>query len=90
MNPALMVHQVVHVPFGAHPTGVYGYYDHDAPHLAEYYEASRTAEGVRAYFRKYVDEAPDHATYLDRIGVSRLMQLRVDPALGYVRSGGRP
>jgi acyl CoA:acetate/3-ketoacid CoA transferase alpha subunit len=85
--PALMVHQVVHVPYGAHPTGVYGYYDHDAAHLAEYYEASRTDEGTRGYFRTYVDEAPDHYAYLDRIGVSRLMQLRVDPALGYVRAG---
>jgi acyl CoA:acetate/3-ketoacid CoA transferase alpha subunit len=86
--PALMVHQVVHVPYGAHPTGVYGYYDHDAAHLAEYYEASRTEEGTRAYFRKYVDDAPDHDAYLDKIGVSRLMHLRVDPALGYVRGGG--
>ena len=87
MIPALMVHQVVHVPYGAHPTGVYGYYDHDAVHLAEYYEASRTDEGARAYFRKYVDDAPDHFAYLDRIGMSRLMALRVDPALGYVREG---
>jgi glutaconate CoA-transferase subunit A len=67
---------------------VYGYYDHDAAHLAEYYEASRTDESTRAYFRKYVDEAPDHYAYLDRIGISRLMRLRVDPALGYVRDGG--
>jgi len=87
MIPALMVHQVVHVPYGAHPTGVYGYYDHDAAHLAEYYEASRTDEGARAYFRKYVDDAPDQFAYLDRIGMSRLMALRVDPALGYVREG---
>lgn len=83
--PGLLVHRVVHVPFGAHPLGLYRYYEHDHAHLTEYYAASRSDEQTAAYFQKYVHDAPDHWAYLDRIGVARLMQLRVDPALGYIR-----
>jgi len=84
--PGLLVDRVVHVPFGAHPLGLYRYYEHDHAHLTEYYQASRSDKTVAEYFRKYVHDLPDHWAYLDRIGMSRLMRLRVDPALGYVRN----
>jgi acyl CoA:acetate/3-ketoacid CoA transferase alpha subunit len=83
--PALMVDMVVHLPYGAHPTGVYGYYDHDAPHLADYYAASQTDAGTAGWLDRWVYGMPDHWAYLDALTVSRLMRLRVDPALGYLR-----
>lgn len=85
--PGFMVDAVVHLPFGAHPTGVYGYYDHDAPHLDDYYAASRSPETVAGYLDRFVREPADHWAYLDRVGMSRLMRLRVDPALGYRMEG---
>ncbi|MGQ9368324.1 CoA transferase subunit A [Azospirillum sp. ST 5-10] len=84
--PGLMVDMVVHLPYGAHPTGVYGYYDHDAPHLADYYAASRTAEDAARWLDRWVHGLPDHFAYLDAVGASRLLKLRVDPALGYLRT----
>jgi glutaconate CoA-transferase subunit A len=74
----------VHLPYGAHPTGVYGYYEHDAAHLGDYYAASRTQATTDAYLRRWVVEMADHWAYLDAIGMSRLLRLRVDPALGSV------
>jgi acyl CoA:acetate/3-ketoacid CoA transferase alpha subunit len=84
--PGFMVDAVVPLPYGAHPTGVYGYYDHDQPHLAEYYAASRDDGAVDGYLEAYVYGPRDHWAYLDRLGVSRLLRLRVDPGLGYLLS----
>jgi glutaconate CoA-transferase, subunit A len=80
--PGLLVDALVHLPYGAHPTGVYGYYDHDAAHLGEYYQASRDREATDGYLRRWVFEMEDHWSYLDAIGMSSLLRLRVDPALG--------
>lgn len=82
--PGLMVDAVVHLPYGAHPTGVYGYYEHDAAHLGGYYEASRDQEATDRFLKRWAHDLPDHWTYLDTIGVRTLMELRVDPYLGYV------
>jgi glutaconate CoA-transferase subunit A len=82
--PGLLVDAVVHVPYGAHPTGVFGYYQHDMAHLTDYYEASRTEAGTEAYLGRWVHGMHAHETYLDALGVERLMKLRVDPALGYI------
>jgi len=87
--PAILVDHVVHLPYGAHPTGVYGYYDHDPHHLGLYYDASRTAEGIGAWLERWVFGLPDHFAYLDAVSLRRLIALRVDPALGYVREASR-
>ena len=87
--PGLMVDAVVHAPFGAHPTGVYGLYDHDPDHLGEYYRASRDAAAVAAYLARRVYGPGDEGAYLDALGASRLLALRVDPALGYRWKGQR-
>lgn len=79
----LMVDAVVHVPYGAHPTGVFGYYDHDAPALRAYYEASGDAAALRDWLDRFVFAPVDHYAYLDLFGVSRLARLAVDPALGW-------
>jgi glutaconate CoA-transferase, subunit A len=80
--PGLLVDALVHLPYGAHPTGVYGYYEQDAAHLGEYYQASRDREMTDDYLRRWVFEMEDHWSYLDAIGMSSLLRLRVDPALG--------
>jgi acyl CoA:acetate/3-ketoacid CoA transferase alpha subunit len=80
--PSLLVDVVVHLPYGAHPTGVYGYYEHDAAHLGEYYAASRTQTATDDYLRTWVFQMEDHWAYLDAIGMSSLLKLQVDPALG--------
>ncbi len=82
--PGFLVDAVVEVPFGAHPAGMYRYYDYDEAHIDEYYAASRHPEQFRAYLEDYVYRVPDHWAYLEAIGLPRLLALRADPHWGYV------
>lgn len=81
--PGFCVDAVVHAPFGAHPSQCYGYYDYDNGYMVEYDEASKTDEGFEAFCQKYVYEAGDHDRYMEKIGLKRLLSLRVVPGYGY-------
>ena len=81
--PGFMVEAVVEAPFGAHPAGMFRYYDFDRVHVEEYVRAGKSPEGFRRYLEEYVLGVPDHTAYLDKIGIRRLMQLRADPYWGY-------
>jgi len=82
--PGFRVSHVVHLPFAAHPTGVYHAYDYDADHIRRYVNASATAEGFREYLDKYVYGIQDHWAYLERVGGTKhLTALAADPILGY-------
>lgn len=78
------VSHVVHLPFSAHPTSVYGVYDFDKAHIKEYAVASKTPEGMQAYLDKYVYGVKDHWEYLDLLGgMKYLNKIVADPILGY-------
>jgi acyl CoA:acetate/3-ketoacid CoA transferase alpha subunit len=79
--PGMLVSRIAEVPYGAHPTGMYRLYDADYEHIAEYVEASRDPERFAVYLERVT--AGDHRAYLERIGVKRLLELRVDPYFGY-------
>jgi len=81
--PGFEVDAVVHAPFGAHPTQLYDYYDYDTPYLREYDAASKTEEGFKEFMNKYVYSVKTHKEYIDKIGASRLADLRVTPGFGY-------
>ncbi len=82
--PGLFVSHVVELPFGAHPTSVFGAYDYDAEAIKGYVEGTRTPEAVKAYLDQVVYGAPDHAAYLDTMGgQAKLAELTADPGLGY-------
>ena len=49
-----------------------------------YDRASRTQEDFDTFLQEYVLDCQDHDSYLDKIGASRLLSLRVRPGLGYV------
>lgn len=87
--PGFLVEMVVEVPFGAHPTGMYRYYDPDFDFLGGYYAASRDASAFRGHLDEYVFQVPDHWAYLGKIGIRRLMALRADPGLGLARLHAR-
>ncbi len=82
--PGLLVSHVVELPFGAHPTSVYGAYDYDAQQIERYVQATREPGTVKAYLDEYVFEVKDHPAYLEKVGgKSRLADLAADPVLGY-------
>ena len=84
--PGLVVDAVVHAPWGAHPSQVFGYYDYDPQALIQYENVSKTDEDFAAYIRKYVMDAKTDEEYLDLIGKDHLETLKVDPELGFARN----
>ena len=81
--PGFLVEAVVAAPFGAHPAGMFRYYDFDRAHVEQYVRAGRSAETFARYLEAHVFDVPDHWAYLERIGIARLMALRADPYWGY-------
>ena len=75
--PSLYVTAVVHVPFGAHPTGAPGYYIADDERLQEYVAASSSDETFAAYLDKYVFQPGNHDGYLERVGLSGMRSTRL-------------
>jgi 3-oxoacid CoA-transferase subunit A/glutaconate CoA-transferase subunit A len=66
--PYYVVDAVCEVPHGAHPTLMPYLYFFDEEHIAEWLEVSRTPEGARAYFERYVHGVRDFEEYLERVG----------------------
>jgi glutaconate CoA-transferase subunit A len=81
--PFFAVDAVVHVPYGAHPTACYGFYDYDAHHLNAYRALALDDAKFMAYLDEYVHGVIGHTEYLDRVGVEALEHLRAVPPFGY-------
>ena len=82
--PAHRVEALIHQPWGAHPTAVFGCYDYDAAHLKLYVEHSKTSEKIGDYIDTYIRGTKDHWDYLEKSGGMRhLESLKAQPGLGY-------
>jgi glutaconate CoA-transferase subunit A len=66
--PPHRVTAVAHVPGGAHPSPVQGFYGRDHAFFAEYHAASRTYEGFADWLATWVHNVPARAAYLERLG----------------------
>jgi glutaconate CoA-transferase, subunit A len=76
LAPAAKTLAVAHVPGGAHPSPVQGYYNRDHLSYAEYHTQTRAAEGFADWLREQVLDVPDRATYLQRLGDERWQALQ--------------
>jgi len=81
--PFYLVDAVCEVPWGAHPTQMPYLYYFDEEHIREWLTLSRTEEGTKAYFDRYVFGVRDFEEYLERVGgirklnyLKRVEQLR--------------
>jgi glutaconate CoA-transferase subunit A len=81
--PFFVVDAVVQVPYGAHPTACYGFYDYDAQHLNTYRRLALDEGRFAAYLDEYVYGVSGHADYLQKIGVEALERIRAVPPFGY-------
>jgi len=81
--PGFLVDAVVKIPFGAHPVGMFRYYNYDHDHIQQYWDSSRSEESSKQYLDTYIYNTKDHWEYLKLIGIRKLMSLRADPYLGY-------
>ena len=81
--PQFCVDAVVHVPFGAHPSQCYNYYDYDANFFKMYDTVTKTEEDLKAFLQEWVYDIKNNDEYIDKLGASRLTKLRVVPGFGY-------
>jgi glutaconate CoA-transferase subunit A len=64
--PSILVDDVVHAPFGAHPGGLTDRYAPDAAAMKEYVAASRDDASFAAYLDTYVFGISGHEEYVER------------------------
>ncbi len=75
--PGFLVDAVCEVPFGAHPSAVQGFYNHDDEFYVEYARATRDEADARAWQEFFVMGVKDRAGYVERVGRERVEGLRV-------------
>jgi glutaconate CoA-transferase subunit A len=81
--PFFAVDAVAHVPYGAHPTACYGFYDYDAQHLNAYRALASDDTQFVAYLDEYVYSVNGHAEYLEKIGPEALERILAVSPFGY-------
>ena len=81
--PGFCVDAVCEVPYGAYPTQCYDYYDYDNAWLKAYGEASKTEETFKEFLKEWVYDVKDQAEFLEKVGVNRLLNLRITEGFGY-------
>ncbi len=81
--PFFIVDAVVLLPYGAHPTACYGYYDYDAKHLNYYREIASNDDDFKRYLDEYIYGVKGHQGYLDKIGREALSEIKADRRFGY-------
>ena len=81
--PPFFVDAIVKVPYGAHPTAVFNFYDYDPKHLNLY----RKMAGDDTAFREYLDEwvygVRSWEEYLSKVGAETLVTIKANPVIGY-------
>jgi len=75
--PGFLVSAVCHVPLGAHPSPVQGYYKRDDAFFQQYHEETKTAEDFARWAEKYVHGVKDVGEYAARLGAERVAALGV-------------
>lgn len=75
--PAFKVSAVCHVPWGAHPAPVPGFYNRDHNVFLDYQRDSRTPAAFANWLQQTVSDIPDRQTYCQRLGHARLEALRI-------------
>lgn len=81
--PPFFVDAIVKIPYGAHPTAVYAYYDYDPKHLNLYKKMANDDVMFKEYLDEWVYGVKSHEEYLEKVGNTSLLQIRANPVLGY-------
>ncbi len=81
--PPFFVDAIVKLPYGAHPTGCFAFYDYDPKHLNLYKKVADNDDLFRKYLDEWVFGVSSHEAYLEKIGSKALLSLKANPILGY-------
>jgi glutaconate CoA-transferase, subunit A len=81
--PPFLIDAVVKAPIAAHPTACHHFYDYDPTHLRMYADMARDDGKFQRYLKEWVYDIPDQVTYIEKVGLRRLAEIKADPSLGY-------
>jgi len=75
--PFYVVDAVVEMPYGAHPCQMPYKYFFDEDHIGEWLKVSKSDQGAKEYFDKYVFSVKDFEEYLELVGgVKKMRRLK--------------
>ena len=83
--PGFLVDAIVLMPYGAHPTACYGFYDYDPQHLNLYKKAAEDDALFQNYLTEWIYTVAAYDRYLDKAGAAQLVKIKADPVLGYAK-----
>ena len=83
--PPFFVDAIVKVPYGAHPTACFGFYDYDPKHLNHYKKVAKDDDSFKQYLEEWVYGVADHEEYLNRVGAAVLLGIKANPVVGYAQ-----
>ena len=75
--PGFLVTAVCHVPFGAHPSPVQGYYKRDDAVFQQYHKSTKTEADFAAWSAEWVHGVKDRAAYVVKLGDEHVKSLGV-------------
>ncbi len=75
--PGFLVSAVVVEPWGAHPSGVQGYYAHDDEFYLDYAARTRRPQDAERWQAEWIDGVADRAEYIEKLGEERLNALKI-------------
>jgi glutaconate CoA-transferase subunit A len=81
--PPFFVDAIVKVPYGAHPTACYAFYDYDPRHLNLYKKVAEDDSLFKEYLNEWVYGVSSHEEYLQKIGSEMLLKIKANPVVGY-------
>lgn len=73
--PGFMVDAVCEAPYGAHPYGLFEFYDLDEEFQRDYNESSKTQKGFDSWAEEWIFGVQGREEYLDRVGRARLNKI---------------
>lgn len=77
ITPGFRVSAVVHVPWGAHPSPVPGFYNRDHQAFLDYQKESSTTQGFSQWRKTWVDGVRDRKAYMGLLGNRRMASLEL-------------
>lgn len=81
--PFFLVDAIVPVPYGAHPTNCFNFYDYDAQHFNMYRKMAEGDDSFGDYLKEWVYGVSSHNEYLTKVGIERLGEIKADPDFGF-------
>ncbi len=81
--PPFFVDAIVKVPYGAHPTACFGFYDYDPGHLNMYYKIARDDKLFNEYLDEWVFGVHSWEEYLEKVGFDVILAIKANPLVGY-------